>query len=194
MVWIDQESLPDGSYSAGDSLVDGLTIFLYEVVDGEISATPLMTTTTSNGAYQFTGLKGGEYQVVIPVSEFAPGGVLYNEEKSRPYDVSPYADTDSADDDSNHNAFTDDLGVVSNVITLGDSDGEPTGENAHGLTAVEGDVETDWTVDFAFYLVDPTAISLSSPTVNSNNSMLIMLAIFGSAIGLTAYIHRKSQA
>ena len=104
--------------------------------------------------------------------------------------VSPNAGTGSADNQTDHNAIADGLRVVSNIITVGDS--EPIGENAYGLSDVEGDENSDWTVDLAFYLPDPTSVGLTGiNTVVPSNTTAAVAALSTMWLTLNIMLRRK---
>ncbi len=164
-VWIDGEATGNGMYNDGtDTPAGDVTMQLYRVVSGTVAETPLLTTTTVAGAYQFTGVEAGVYVVCIPSEEFTPSGDLWNNVDGAQYGVvgANANSTGAGDDSTDHNtvyvANPGLSGVCSNHVTLGDT--EPTGENAHGLATGLDDTAVDWTVDFAFAPLDATAVNL----------------------------------
>lgn len=183
LVWIDAEDPGDGTYTQadGDILPTGITVNLYRVTGGIPEATPFMTTTTNSGAYQFSQLPAGEYQVGIPSSMFQTGGPLADHGVV----VNNYEGSDDTDDSGDHNTvYVADAvanGVRSNTVTVGDGLSEPLLEPAHGLTTVDPDERSDWTVDFAFAPLDATAVSLTSSvgTATAARPLLIVVAMIG---------------
>ena len=65
----------DGVWETGEPALVGWTIQLYTMTDGELSASPLQTTTTdANGAYQFTNLGPLPADSFYVVAESQPSG------------------------------------------------------------------------------------------------------------------------
>ena len=200
LVWLDEEedgsgdAAPNGTYNAGiDTLAEGVTMTLYEIVSGTIGSTPIMTTTTISGTYQFAGLPAGNYQVVIPLNQFTTNGALYDDASATSYASSPNEASGSGDDNANHNGTLDgSLGVTSEAIILGGT--MPTGEAAHGMSHNGNDANDDWTIDFAFYLPDPTSVGLLSGgagTTAVNTSILLVFAA-GGALAVW-YLQRRPK-
>ncbi len=170
LVWIDNEDPGDGTYTPlFDTPASDVTVNLYRVTGGVAEPTPFMTVTTSLlGAYQFTGLSAGTYQVGIPASEFRTGGDLLDGTGTALGVVGANSQgVDASDDGADHNTIypvsnnTVIDGVRSNFVTLGDG-AEPVNEPGHGvLVPTDPDDQTDWTVDFAFAQRDATLVTLT---------------------------------
>jgi protocatechuate 3,4-dioxygenase beta subunit len=140
-VWIDTNN--SGILDAGESPVAGVSVELRDATGALVGT----TTTDANGNYLFTGLAPGDYRVVIPAANFAPGGPLAGYSPSS----GPGASANPNDDvDSNSDGIAQPDGSVSSgVITLAYG-GEPTTEadESPGGTA---DNNSNLTVDFGFY-------------------------------------------
>ena len=148
-VWRDVND--NGLYDTDETPIDGVTVELYRDADGDgqpDSATAFEVTITADGGfYLFTDLTAGTYVVVIPASQFAPGGPLEHMVSST---GSHAADSDIDLDDSGIQASLH-AQVVSSSVTLSYYD-EPTGETAidpSADTATDGN--SNLTVDFGFY-------------------------------------------
>ncbi len=156
LVWIDtnNNSIVDGS-EAG---IDGVTVELHAAnADGTPGALVSTQTTNTGGYYLFTNLDGGDYVVVVPKSQLAPGGSLYGYHSSATSaagePTAANAETVVVDNDDNGTKAANG-DVVSAKVTLGDSP-EPTGEPAtpgHG-DASTPDAQSNTLVDFGFTLV-----------------------------------------
>ena len=150
----------DGFQDVGESGIDGVTVSLISGgTDGLISTpgdnfTVETVTTASGGNYFFDELPPGEYQVIIPVSNFAEGtGALASTTVS-----SFVTDTNDNGEDGDDNGIQT-LGatqVESPIITLS-AGAEPTAsspnpEDQSGSTQDDGvqDANGDLTVDFGF--------------------------------------------
>lgn len=204
LIWIDGEGTGNGTYnSATDTVKAGITVNLYRAPGGVAEPTPFMTTTTNAmGAYQFTGLPAGEYEVGIPASEFKAGGKLLDDEGTALGVVGPNSQGEgNLDDGSDHNTIyptannTVAAGVRSTVITLGGSvrNTEPTLEPAYGLPLVMPDNQTNWTVDFAFAPRDATAVGLTNISANNvTHSVLISVTLIAAMFTLR-FVYRERR-
>ncbi|MFK7917560.1 MAG: SdrD B-like domain-containing protein [Ilumatobacter sp.] len=79
----------DGDRDAGEPGIDGLTVSLDD-------GSTVITTVTTNGAYDFTGLEPGTYTVSIDTAGFAPGTIT-TLNGSGPHVLASTADIDTAD-------------------------------------------------------------------------------------------------
>lgn len=161
-VWFDTDN--NSGIDAGEAGVDGVTVQLYASTD---LSTVLSTDTTANGGYYlFDSLPAGDYVVVIPASNFAPGGVLNGYWSSATTMDAAGAINETAAPDPDNDADSDDNGtldtsgggfdgaVVSLPVTLGPGNDEPTGETdleAGVGQGTEPDARANMTVDFGFY-------------------------------------------
>jgi hypothetical protein len=131
---------------------------------GNPTGAALQTQVTSNGGYYlFTGLRPGDYVVVLPESNFSSAlqGLLssgttadatgaVSEAAAAPAD----SDTDRVDDGAKAVSGTFAGAVVSSKVTLGGATSEPSGEEPSGTpgyTDVTLDTRSNLTVDFGFY-------------------------------------------
>jgi hypothetical protein len=169
-VWadIDNDGLyePNGNDNIANNADDekplgGVTMELYKLnASGAIdtSFTTLITTTNANGFYLFTDLLRGEYQVVIPASQFTGSGPLVGYANST---GTPDTNLDvDNNDDGQPGTGSLNGAVVSAKVTLTDRDlttgaasTEPTGENPVGLSDPLPDNQSNQTVDFGFYRI-----------------------------------------
>ncbi|MCE7987254.1 MAG: DUF11 domain-containing protein, partial [Caldilinea sp. CFX5] len=163
-VWYDVNN--NGQIDSNESGIAGVRVELYRDSDGNGLFTPGVdayvtdSNTISGGYYTFTNLSEGGYLVVISSTNFS--GVLLNYRSSDPTTADPNDNGDSDD-----NGLPAASGVVaSGVITL-TLDNEPDGS-----PAVDGDndANTNWTVDFGFYLVDMGDAPNSYSTTMSNST------------------------
>ena len=141
-------------YDDGEG-VDGVVLQLFpDTVTDPLTATPVATTTSSNGGeYYFGNLVPGRYFVFIPPVNFRAGGALNNT-----LSIPGQGGDDGLDDDQDENG--DDpvdpaaSGVRSNVVNL-QVGKEPTAlESESGfLSYVDdgSDSNNDLTIDFGFY-------------------------------------------
>ncbi|GAB4479904.1 MAG: hypothetical protein OHK0031_00630 [Anaerolineales bacterium] len=157
----------------GELGVDGVTVQLYAAAD---LTTVLQTQTTANGGYYlFNNLEAGDYVVVIPAENFDNTGVgdsttalvgYWSSETQRNSSTgaleeslahSPETGEDLDDNgtrDTSGGAFNN--AVVSQVVTLGPTFNEPTGESdtdgtLPGSQQGQPDNQANMTVDFGFY-------------------------------------------
>ncbi|MDJ0767988.1 MAG: SdrD B-like domain-containing protein [Ilumatobacter sp.] len=139
----------NGVFDASESPIPGVEVLLYAADASGQPVGPILDTQTTdgNGDYLFDGLAAGQYVVVIPPTEFAPGEPLENLATSTPT-------TGADDNDSGQNtplsAPIQPGGIVSDLVVLGDGP-EPTGEDDPLATAAGLlDDRGDGTVDFGF--------------------------------------------
>ena len=129
-------------------------------IDASEMITPYRTTTTnSQGLYAFSDIAAGNYQVVIPASNFGSGGALAGyPTSSTPTDT---ADNQQDEDDNGVQASSA-LTVTGPVVAL-IVDDEPINsgtESGRGNTLDDGDDNNgDLTIDFGFFA--PTGAVLS---------------------------------
>ena len=151
----------DGFQNIGEAGISGVTVQLFDSTGTEIpvgddgifgtadDATGGVTTDTQ-GNYFFDGLPEGDYRVVIPDSNFAPGGALENTPLSSHFTT---INDDGFDGDDN-GIQTGGIGteVVSPVITLiPGSEPVGTAEDFQGGDADNArDANGDMTIDFGF--------------------------------------------
>ena len=178
-VWLDGDVTADGIYSPTiDTPISGVVVELWDGAPDAIGSTLITSTMTVGGAYSFDDLLAGDYYVHIPSSEFAVNEPLNS--AGVPLSVSPNTGSGASDDDGDHNAVSGDsvIGISSGLITLGGV--EPTGEAVHGLSAPD-DNNTDWTIDFAFFVASSqTAVGLAGQFTNAGSLALwvpVLLAV-----------------
>lgn len=158
-LWGDANS--NGRIDASENGFGSVTVQLWRDVDGDVGngAEVYVAETTSNvaGNYTFLGYPSGRYQIVIPNSNFVPGGPLNPAPFASP--VRAYSD-DQIDDDSNAIQF---LGggteARSPIVTLAAGD-EPIGSGLGGVSGEFGrggnlddsfpDENADMTLDMGF--------------------------------------------
>ena len=165
---------------ATESGFDGVTLQLYQD-DGDgvfniLSDTLAATTVTDNGFYMFSDLEPSNYFIHVPNTEFLSGGGLYDNAAGKAYDSVTNSSTptdDTADHDAGENGIdapdAGTTGVTTNMIALGRS-AEPTGELQSSPDGYN-DNNANLTVDLAFFLLEPTAVQLS--TLNSAAGSLV---------------------
>jgi hypothetical protein len=183
-VWLDTDN--SGTINNGEQGKDGVVVnllngtgqALYRQTDGSlgttVTATPITTTTAGGGYYRFDGLPPGQYTVQLAPVNFAPGGMLYSASTSAPLPVSTGPGANGNDGvDNNSNAIANPNpaanGIRSNVVTLGDGTGEPTGETDLSATGQgSSDNRADMTIDFGFV---PVTFALGNAVfVDANNN------------------------
>lgn len=145
MVWIDIDN--DGQRDAGEPGIPGVTIQLYQASQSPSDPNPIATATTGvGGAYSFSNLPAGSYELRIPASNFGVGGAL----ASYPWSstVTNTSD-DSVDNDDNGIQANSSGTVTSPVIALGVAESDDTKD--FGFTA-PGTVG-----DFVFFDTDGNA-------------------------------------
>ncbi len=151
-VWIDDNY--DGLINGSEVGIDGVDVELYDT-DGNLVD---MTVTMNGGMYLFDSLLPGDYIVVIPASELAPGGTLQDYLSSTgtfnmggPFeDPGVDAETNADNDDNGTYDTNGDYpqAVVSSVVTLGGDD-EPLNEDPDNDPNTLDQYE-NLTVDFGF--------------------------------------------
>jgi len=141
-VWFDTND--NGLIDGTEVGVNGVTVKLYVDTNNDglftigIDQFVSATTTSSGGFYTFTQLPEGDYLVVIPASNFAQGGTLYNYKSS---DVDATTPNDNIDSDDNGiPTVTGDIASRAISLTVGS---EPAQTIAAG--------DSNWSVDFGFY-------------------------------------------
>lgn len=159
LIWADANS--NGRVDADENGIAGVRVELWQDVDGNLSNGAEVfidhTTTNVSGYYTFLGYPSGRYQIVIPDSNFEPGGPLASAPFASP--VRAYND-DMVDDDSNAiQALGGGTEARSPLITLSAGD-EPVGSGLGGVTGEFGrggdlddafpDENADMTVDMGF--------------------------------------------
>jgi hypothetical protein len=137
----------DGIAQPGEPPFPNVVVVL-QTVGGTVVATQ---TTNSQGQYGFTNLPPGQYVVVLPPSNFVPGGPLHQ------YQLPPL--TGRNDVDNRNNGQAGDGSVRSGVVDLVINQ-EPGNEMDD---PVGGDTNSNLTVDFGFYIA-PNAVTLQSFT------------------------------
>ncbi|MEZ4729913.1 MAG: SdrD B-like domain-containing protein [Caldilineaceae bacterium] len=162
-VWYDVNN--NGQIDSSESGLDGVRVELIATLTAMALTLALMPTSpiatrSTAGYYTFTNLSEGGYLVVISSTNFS--GVLLNYRSSDPTTADPNDNVDSDD-----NGLWQANGVVaSGVITL------TLGNEPDGSPDIDGDsdADTNWTVDFGFYLVDLGDAPDSYSTTLSNST------------------------
>jgi SdrD B-like domain len=207
-VWLDTDNsgtinnAEQGKDGVVVNLLNGLGQPLYRQADGSIgttvTATPITTTTSGGGYYRFDGLPPGQYTVQLAPVNFAPGGMLFSATTNLPLPVSTGPGANGNDGvDSNSNALADPNpatnGIRSNVVTLGDGAGEPTGETDLG-TGAQGspDNRADMTIDFGFV---PLTFALGNIVfVDANNNGIKDASETGIGAGVTVELFADANS
>jgi hypothetical protein len=207
-VWLDTDNsgtinnAEQGKDGVVVNLLNGLGQPLYRQADGSIgttvTATPITTTTSGGGYYRFDGLPPGQYTVQLAPVNFAPGGMLFSATTNLPLPVSTGSGANGNDGvDSNSNALADPNpatnGIRSNVVTLGDGAGEPTGETDLG-TGAQGspDNRADMTIDFGFV---PLTFALGNIVfVDANNNGIKDASETGIGAGVTVELFADANS
>ncbi|MEM7130359.1 MAG: SdrD B-like domain-containing protein [Chloroflexota bacterium] len=163
LVWHDENN--NGLVDPLEPGIGGVTItVLYDAnASGTITGSELVpfrtTQTDSSGLYVFPDLiPNSNYQVVIPIENFQPGGALEN----LPYSSDTTATSDNQiDEDDNGIQSSMGMTVTSPLIRI-DVDGEPidgsstNDESGRGSELDNGDDNNgDMTIDFGFYQLQP---------------------------------------
>ncbi len=129
-VWNDVDN--DGIKESGEAGIDGVTVQLFLGGQNPATAAPAATTTTSGGGfYTFDNLSPGQYFVYIP-----------NPPAAYPLSSVPTVTTDNSVDNDDNGMQTVKGGPVTSPLI-----GLSAGAEALG---VDGDNNTDFTVDFGF--------------------------------------------
>jgi len=87
-VWIDKDK--NGRQDDGELPVQGATVSLYSIVNGQQSATPMTTTTDEDGFYLFDNLPAGSYRVVFTL----PSGYVWTSDKEQGVGIAFDSDAD----------------------------------------------------------------------------------------------------
>lgn len=195
LIWVDTEATANGTYTTTDTLADGVEVQLFHV-DTSPSAieTLILTTTTVNGVYQFTGVPAGSYLVRIPAREFQSGGALFDADDGVPYTVSPNGGG-GGDDDSGHDgmiAIAPQLTGVESAPFILDGT-QPMGEDSHGAATSLPDNQTNWTIDFAFATPDATIVAISTLSITPEPTLTVWIALL-SAVTCLAIVARMRRA
>lgn len=137
----------DGVRQGNEAGLTGITVQLFELVGPNDVVDPAnqlpiaTTTTTTGGAYLFTGLTPGNYATVIPANQFATGAPLFGFANSTGND--PLADPDGNDDGVDDGTTLASGDVVTGTITL-QSNLEPIDDD-------DTDANTNTTLDFGVF-------------------------------------------
>ncbi len=207
-VWLDTDNsgtinnAEQGKDGVVVNLLNGTNQPLYRQADGSIgttvTATPITTTTASGGYYRFDGLPPGQYTVQLAPVNFAAGGMLFSATTNLPLPVSTGPGANGNDGvDSNSNALADPSpainGIKSNVVTLGDGTGEPTGETDLGPGAQGSpDNRADMTIDFGFV---PLTFALGNVVfVDANNNGIKDASEVGIGAGVTVELFADANS
>jgi choice-of-anchor A domain-containing protein/uncharacterized repeat protein (TIGR01451 family) len=124
-----------------DAGIDGVTVRLLDSSNNVLST----TTTAGGGFYRFDGLVSGDYKVEV----VTPGGYQSST------DISSSANPNNNTDNDDNGVTLVGNAVRSNVITLGPTANEPTGESptsASGQGAADN--QANMTLDFGFYSLE----------------------------------------
>jgi hypothetical protein len=153
-VWHDTDN--DRVQDVGEPGLSDVELWLYTDTDASndfniLSDTFVLSTTTdAAGVYTFTNLVQGDYLVVVPNANFAPGGPLHffrSSDAENTTDSAPDPDADASNSDDNGVGPSGAIGsgpVTSSAVELRPND-EPD-------TAADGnDTYANATVDFGFY-------------------------------------------
>ncbi|PWH18671.1 MAG: hypothetical protein DDG60_00110 [Anaerolineae bacterium] len=180
-VWFDTNN--NAQIDSGEVGVNGVIVQLY-AADGSGNPTgPVLATDTTSGGgyYHFDFLLPGDYVVVLPVSNFASGGVLEGYWSSQTTRANTGTITETLAPDPDNNVDSDDNGtlqtagafsgaVLSRAVTLGGA-AEPTGETDLESGVGQGaqpDNRANLTVDFGFYRTEIGNLVFEDINVNGN--------------------------
>jgi uncharacterized surface anchored protein len=170
-VWNDLNN--NGLFDAGESGLDGITVTLLfdRNNDANISGgetTPIQTTTTSNGgAYLFTGLISGTYQVRVAAPAGYRSSTGSNASPAGPYE--PASDPDANANDSDDNG-TQGAPIRSPLVTL--------------RPATEPITETDLTMPAATL----------NPSRDENSNLSVDIGLFqASSLGNWVWLDRNAD-
>ena len=163
-VWFDTDN--SGTINGTEAGVNSVDVQLYSV-DSLGNTTFVATQTTANGGYyRFDNLPAGDYIVVIPASEFGPGGTLAGYWSSGTTINTAGVVGETSAPDADNDVDSDDNGtlqtgipflgaVASSPVTLGPGTSEPTGETDLSPSGQGApDDLANMTVDFGFYSVE----------------------------------------
>ncbi len=173
----------NGTQDSGESGLIGVNVRLFNDLGIEIEVGPdgMLGTlddstggvlTSANGNYYFDGLPPGDYQVRLPVSNFATGnGLAATPSSSTDIVTTPNTDGSAVDEDDNGLQVGGSASaVVSPIINLtaGAETGLETNLGGSGGDAQDNAIENngDMRLDFGFY--DP--VSLGSTVFNDANN------------------------
>jgi len=166
LVWNDVDN--DGVVDIGESGIANVAVWLYYDANsnGTIDASEMITahrttTTSAQGLYIFSDIVAGNYQVVIPVSNFGSGGAL----AGYPASSTPTDTADNQQDEDDNGVQTSSaLTVTGPVVTL-IVDDEPINsgmESGRGNTLDDGDDNNgDLTIDFGFFAPTGAVMSIN---------------------------------
>ncbi len=139
-IWKDLNN--NGLKDATEAGVNGATVELLRDANGNsvldaAELTAIATTTTVNGAYQFTGLTPGAYFVRVAASNFIGSGALIGCLSSTPTTNDPNNDAEN-DDNGIDNPTPSTGGIVTGVINVSGNT-EPTndGDGPHGNQTID---------------------------------------------------------
>lgn len=147
----------DGSYGAGDSGIDGVTLSLFADAnnDGIADGAALASTTTAGGGlYSFGNVAAGTYIVQVNAANFQSGGAL----EGRGVTLDGGDPDDNVDNDNNGISAAGGVVVARPItLTLGS---EPTDDG-------DSDADTNQTLDFGFVVPNqaPTSTNLDGDVV-----------------------------
>jgi uncharacterized repeat protein (TIGR01451 family) len=162
-IWFDLDN--NGILDGGEQGIDGVAVALYWV-DGAGNRSLLTQTVTQDGGYYvFPSLVPGDYEVILPASNFATGQPLngYNSSGTSISANGTLTETPATDPDDDRDSDVDENGtrllggalngaISSGVITLGQF--EPTSDDdflGGTLSDPAADNLSNYTVDFGFY-------------------------------------------
>jgi protocatechuate 3,4-dioxygenase beta subunit len=211
LVWNDLDG--DAVLDPTEDGISGVKVQLYRDSNNNVSdgAETLVgwTFTDISGHYHFNGLPPSTYQIIIPSTNFDPGGSLFGYGASSPIDSAVDNQVDGNDNGIQWNgSFT---AVSSPLITL-TVGGEPTGNGLSGtesklggdLDDALGDSSGDMTVDFGFVVPGPGGIgNLVFEDLNGNgiaepsegvDGVTVQLYASGSLPGIDSPVARRTTS
>jgi len=152
-IFIDRDG--DGSYDAGEGIA-GVTVELVPQAEG---ADVVSLLTGTNGAYLFSDIDAGAYQLRVPAAMFAPGAPLHGLKALPGTDGGLDDDAGQDGQDALEPAVT---GVTTEVFTLSADSSPTTGTGETGRDHTSDDAEdhsVDLTWDFGFISALPHTFS-----------------------------------